>query len=129
MKLPFTQGGHQLRRWADFADAAFIGQWALTVQTAHDLTTGRSMFPIFERILDDKGGVICGMALRALAPIASGDELTIAYSARMGVQPAPLAASEPSSHQRMGLQPAPLAASEPSSHQPPSVLRGAGAEP
>eukprot|EP01052_Picozoa_sp_SAG31_P032166 SAG31_NODE_3498_length_4194_cov_2.855922_2_plen_148_part_00 len=53
MKLPFTQGGHQLRRWADFADAAFIGQWALTVQTTHDLTTGRSMFPIFERILAD----------------------------------------------------------------------------
>ena len=53
MKLPFKQGGHQLRRWADFADAAFIGQWALTVQTTHDPTTGRGMFPIFERILAD----------------------------------------------------------------------------
>ena len=58
MELPFGQplalgqccGGFNMRRWADFGDAAFVGQFALTVQSAI-APSGISYFPVLEDVL------------------------------------------------------------------------------
>ena len=42
MVLPFEHGGHGLRRWQQHADAAFVGQWALSVQTGWDDEAGHT---------------------------------------------------------------------------------------
>jgi hypothetical protein len=58
MELPFGQplalgkccGGFNMRRWADFGDAAFVGQFALTVQSAI-APSGITYFPVLEDVL------------------------------------------------------------------------------
>jgi hypothetical protein len=58
MELPFGQslaldqccGGFNMRRWADFGDAAFVGQFTLTVQSAI-APSGITYFPVLEDVL------------------------------------------------------------------------------
>jgi hypothetical protein len=58
MELPFGQplalgkccGGFNMRRWADFGDVAFVGQFALTVQSAI-APSGITYFPVLEDVL------------------------------------------------------------------------------
>ena len=56
MYLPFKHaskhtGGHGLRPWARFGDAAFVGQWALTFQAAFNSAAGTSHFLVLDEIL------------------------------------------------------------------------------
>jgi hypothetical protein len=51
--LAFRDGGHGLRPWAQHADAAFVGQWALSVQSARDEVNKRSFYPILTQVLTE----------------------------------------------------------------------------
>ena len=51
--LAFHDGGHGLRPWAQHADAAFVGQWALSVQSAWNKAEGRSFYPILTQVLTE----------------------------------------------------------------------------
>ena len=44
-------GGSALRPWAGHANAAFIGAWSLTVQSAWSEELGRSFFPVLDDIM------------------------------------------------------------------------------
>ena len=41
-------GGHGLRKWAHHADAAYVGQWALTVQSATEVS-GECHYPVLNQ--------------------------------------------------------------------------------
>ena len=52
VQLPFKAGGHGIRPWAAHGDAAFIGQWALSTQTAWSGELGRSYFPVLTDVIE-----------------------------------------------------------------------------
>ena len=51
--LAFQDGGHGLRPLAQHADAAFVGQWSLSVQSGWNTSTGRSFYPILTQVLEE----------------------------------------------------------------------------
>ena len=51
--LGFKDGGHGLRPWAQHGDAAFVGQWALSLQSAWSLDLGRSHFPVLHDVTNE----------------------------------------------------------------------------
>ena len=51
--LPFSQGGHGLRAWARYSNAAFAGQWGLTIQSATNMRTGKSHYPVLQQVLQE----------------------------------------------------------------------------
>jgi len=44
--LPFSAGGLNMRQWAKYADAAFVGKVSLVINAAHHPTTQEDMFPM-----------------------------------------------------------------------------------
>ena len=45
------EGGHGIRPWAQHANAAFVGQWALSLQSSWNDRAKRSFFPLVQRIV------------------------------------------------------------------------------
>ena len=45
------EGGHGIRPWAQHANAAFVGQWALSLQSSWNDRANRSFFPLVQRIV------------------------------------------------------------------------------
>ena len=57
--LGLKDGGMGLRLWAQHCDAAFLGQWALSLQSAHDKLNDRCFYPVLRTTLSaavDAGG-------------------------------------------------------------------------
>ena len=74
VRLDLGAGGHGLRAWARHADAAFVGQWALTVQSAArpERMGGGSHYPILDVVVaaasqHDGGGSASMPIVRDLA--------------------------------------------------------------
>jgi len=71
VRLDVGVGGHSMRSWGQFADAAFVGQWALTVQSARvSANHVGSHYPILDRVVADAAahdanpaGVVCAMPI------------------------------------------------------------------
>ena len=63
-------GGHGLRDWARHSDAAFVGQWALAIQSAKigcgPEGTPDTWFPILEDVVQQANDL--GIVLGALPP-------------------------------------------------------------
>ena len=52
ISLDVGVGGHGLRKWAHHADAAYVGQWALTVQSATEVS-GECHYPVLNQVVDE----------------------------------------------------------------------------
>jgi hypothetical protein len=49
--LALRDGGQGLRPWQQHSDAAFLGQWALTLQSADDVQNERCFYPVLQDVL------------------------------------------------------------------------------
>ena len=67
VRLDATGGGHGLRAWTLHADAAFVGQWSLTLQSAsvRGDDTGALHYPVLMDVIE-----------RASVCLRNGDEDT-----------------------------------------------------
>ena len=48
--LSFAQGGLNFRRWAQYADAAFLGKWSLALASSVEEETGKHWFPTLAEV-------------------------------------------------------------------------------
>ena len=60
IRLDLAAGGHGMRAWAAHADAAFVGQWALSVQSAQvrGADVGVLHYPVLTRVLERAAGYL-----------------------------------------------------------------------
>ena len=65
IRLDASAGGHGLRAWALHADAASVGQWSLTVQSAQipRAPVGELYYPILTHVVKCAGGYISDASL------------------------------------------------------------------
>jgi hypothetical protein len=78
-----------LRPWAGHANAAFIGAWSLTVQSAWSEELGRSFFPVLDDIMAQAHASTAGSCLLAQDLRHAWDEnkLAVATLRAAGARP------------------------------------------
>ena len=78
--LRLSEGGHGLRPWAEHIDAAFVGQWALTMQSSWNSAHNCSFFPVLEAAVEQAHNV-CDTGVSAADTLPLASDLAAAWTA------------------------------------------------
>ena len=78
--LRLSKGGHGLRPWAEHIDAAFVGQWALAMQSSWDSAHNCSFFPVLETVVE-QAQTVCDNGVSAADTLPLASDLAAAWTA------------------------------------------------